>query len=59
MELKVYRKSVYGNYLIYPACGKARLFLAMLGRKTFTTQDEAYLKQLGYSIQYVLDPSAN
>lgn len=48
-------KNVYGVSKVYPAPGNrtAELFAALTGNKTFSPQDIATIKALGFEIQYV------
>ena len=50
MKIRVQRKNVYGNDLIYPVCDTAKTFAEIAGQKTLTTWTMIKIKQLGYSI---------
>ena len=53
MEIKVIRKSVYGNMLVYPACAQSQLFCSMLKSKTLTDRDLRHIADLGFVIHYL------
>ena len=44
-------KNVYGNELIYPACGTAQTFANLIGAKTFNKTQLRMIQSLGYTIQ--------
>ncbi len=50
MELKLFKKNVYGNDLLYPACDIAKKFAILLGVKTFTARAIENIKNLGYKV---------
>ena len=50
MTITVQIKTVYGNEAIYPVCGKARKFAALVGTKTLTRDAIAKIEWLGYEI---------
>ena len=53
MNIKVTIKNVYGNNLIYPVCKSAECFACLIKKKTFTMVDLMYIKELGYTINYI------
>ena len=55
MEIKLYKKNVYGNELLYPACDIAKKFAILLGVKTFTTRTIVNIKSLGYKVTITAD----
>jgi hypothetical protein len=44
-------KSVFGNEKIYPVSVEAHTFAKLIRQKTFTEQDIAIIKDLGYEVQ--------
>lgn len=44
---------VYGNDMIYPKNSAAERFAAIAGKKTFTSQDLANIKALGFTVEEV------
>ena len=50
MKITVRLKFVYGNQLIYPVCDMAKVFTALIKKKTFDTEDLSNIKKLGYEI---------
>lgn len=56
MKIQVYYKNVYGSYLTYPVCEKAKLFAAMVGKKTLPPDVVEHIKKLGYTFEVVQDP---
>ena len=52
--LEIYKKSNWGNVLVYPACEDAKTFTTLLGKKTFHEQDIKYIRRLGYTFKEVL-----
>jgi hypothetical protein len=52
MKIVLTIKNVYGNDLIYPICEKAKLFVSLIGKKTFATNDLSVIERLGYKIIY-------
>ena len=51
--LYVKKKNVYGNELVYPICKDAKLFVNLLKQETFTSDDIARIKSLGYVFKHV------
>lgn len=51
LEMQV--RSVYGTERIYPMNDKARQLADLLGRKTFTKDDLAKLKAIGFHVKWV------
>ena len=51
--LYVKKKNVYGNELVYPVCKDAKLFVNLLKQETFTSDDIARIKSLGYVFKHV------
>ena len=51
--LHVKKKNVFGNELVYPVCKDAILFTKLLKQETFTTDDMAKIKPLGYTFEHV------
>lgn len=57
MELKVYRKSVYGRTLWYLLpCKEATAIKSLTGRETVTLADLEAIRDLGYETMEVLAP---
>jgi hypothetical protein len=52
-KLEVEIKNVYGKELVYPICETANKFARLIGKKTFTSEDIANIKTLGYQFQVV------
>lgn len=50
---KVEVRNVYGNEMIYPANYAAERFAAIAGKKTFSGQDLANIKALGFTVEEV------
>jgi hypothetical protein len=50
MSITVRIKNVYGNELIYPVCDKAVNLARLSGKKTFTAESIAIIKDLGYTV---------
>lgn len=44
-------KNVWGNYLIYPVCEKAKIFAELTGTKTLTSHAISSIERLGYKIE--------
>ena len=40
-----------GNDLIYPVCGNAKKFSALVGKKTFSRTEIAWIKDLGFEVR--------
>lgn len=60
MEIKFYRKNVYGKELMYVADEKIAHHLSQLtGRKTVDSRDMHDLKELGFTFSEVLAPKAD
>lgn len=53
MTIQVRIKNVYGNDLIYPVCGKAKLLLSLSKNSTFTHSQIETIKSLGYTVEVV------
>lgn len=51
MNIVIQVKSNYGALTAYPVCEKAKLFAAIAGTKTLTTQTLQQIKRLGYEIE--------
>ena len=51
MSSKVKIKNVYGVDRIYPVCDNAKLFVELIGNKTFYKSDIAKIKLLGYAVE--------
>jgi hypothetical protein len=51
--IKVMLRNVYGEEKIYPACGKAEVFVEMLGQKTLTYSQVEHIKKLGFDVEVV------
>ena len=51
MEILVTIRSVYGNTMVYPTCGKAQLLARLTGKKTFSPADIDTIKALGYRVR--------
>ena len=49
MQLEVRITNDYGTKRVYPICETAILLAQLLNRKTFTPDDIATLKELGYT----------
>ena len=50
-NLKLKKKNVWGNELIYPVCQDAILFSCIAGTKTFCSVTIANIKKLGYKFE--------
>ena len=50
MQILVKIKNVYGNEMVYPVCDTALTLASLTGKKTFSTQDIALIKTLGYQV---------
>jgi len=53
MDLKVFKKTVYGIDKLYPVCEKSGLFCALAGTKTLTEEMLKKIKKLGFTISLV------
>lgn len=51
MNILIEVRNVYGNELYYPANEYADLMLKLTGKKTFSKNDFAIMKELGYTIE--------
>jgi hypothetical protein len=51
LEMQV--RSVYGTDRIYPMNEQARRLTDLLGRKTFTKDDLAKIKAMGFAVKWV------
>lgn len=56
-EITVQIKSVYGNEAIYPICPQAKLFAEIAGTKTLTRTTINLVKDLGFKVNVVANPS--
>lgn len=56
--IKVMLRNVYGEEKIYPACGKAEVFVEMLGQKTLTYKQIDSIKALGFDVEIVTSHKA-
>ena len=50
-NLKLKKKNVYGNELIYPVCQDSIIFSYIAGTKTFCSTTIANIKKLGYKFE--------
>ncbi len=50
LRIEVEIKSVYGKYLLYPICEKAKIFADLVGTKTLSARDIGRIKKLGYTV---------
>ncbi len=57
MQIQVTEKSVYGKILVYPSCDTSSKFAALLGVKTFNSQQLAGIEALGYQVSVNKLPS--
>ena len=48
MHITVQKERVYGKILVYPVCAKAKLFAAIAGTKTLSTNNLKRINSLGY-----------
>ena len=58
MEIRYYRKSVYGNTLIYidePSNYREAIY-GLTGRKSLLKKDMDYLMELGFTFKEVIAP---
>ncbi len=56
-EIKVFKRNVYGNILIYPLCDKALAFCRLINKKTITQQQlELIERNLGFKVVIEHDP---
>ena len=53
-QILVRVKNVYGNDLVYPACGKAEHFASIAGTKTLSPYSIEKIKALGYEVRIVI-----
>ena len=53
MDIKVYRREVYGNIRYYPADDRAETLLRLTGTKTFTPEMLNIIEQTGYKVVQV------
>jgi hypothetical protein len=53
MLVSIKERSIYGNVLLYPNNQKAEFFARLIGKKTFSNQDIANIKDLGYQIELI------
>jgi len=44
---------VYGKRVVYPVCGRAKVFTSIAGTKTLTDSTLMYIKKLGYTLHVV------
>jgi hypothetical protein len=51
--VEVQIKSVYGNELVYPVNENACKFAQLIGKKTLSMRDIAYIKGLGFTIKVI------
>ena len=51
-EVIVKVKNVYGNELVYPANDRARMFLNLTGKKTFSKAELKILQKVGYVVKF-------
>ncbi len=56
--IKVMLRNVYGEEKIYPACGKAEVFVEMLEQKTLTDYQVEMIKKLGFQVEIVTSHKA-
>jgi hypothetical protein len=49
-ELTILRKEQYGRVVYHPVCEKSKLFSAIAGTKTLTTDALRRIKELGYKL---------
>lgn len=54
MSIRIQKRSVYGNDLVYPICDKAKLFAEIAEQKTLTPRVLMLIQSLGYSLEYVI-----
>ena len=50
-KVRVEIRSVYGNDLIYPCNDEAKNFSRLVNKKTFSKEDLAIIKDLGFEIE--------
>lgn len=58
MKIQVEIKAQYGNLRIFPVCPMAHKFTCLTRSKTFTEQDIACIKDLGFIVELVQSPVA-
>jgi hypothetical protein len=51
-------RNVYGNEMIYPANETASKFAQLTGKKTFSLADLRTIRELGYTVEPVLNTLA-
>ncbi len=49
-QVVVTSRDVYGNTLLYPTCTTAKLFAALVGKKTLSERDLNLIAALGFEI---------
>jgi hypothetical protein len=50
MEIIIETKSIYGRFVQYPVCEKAKIFAEMVNKKTLTSGDLDAIERLGYKV---------
>jgi hypothetical protein len=55
---QIFSRVVYGSQKLYPANEAAHKFAHLLGVKTFSDRQVDLIKDLGFEIQAVQDPTA-
>lgn len=56
-QVHIYYRNVYGLLKMYPANDTGRKFAALLGVKTFTADQLAQIKGLGFQVWHQDDPA--
>lgn len=56
MKIQIEMKEVYGETKVYPVCPRAKLFAAIAGTKTLTTETLKNIERLGYQLELVVSP---
>lgn len=54
MKIQIEMKEVYGETKVYPVCEKAKLFTAIAGTKTLTTETLKNIERLGYQLEVIV-----
>jgi len=57
MQIEVFNRREYGNTRTYPNNREAELFLKLIGRGTFAPEHLETIKELGYTVNMVPDPT--
>ena len=56
MKIQIEMKEVYGETKVYPVCEKAKIFAAIAGTKTLTSETLKNVERLGYKLELIVNP---